>query len=1009
MIKTFATNLPLQLTSFVGRQPEMAEVKRLLCSESARLVTLMGAGGSGKTRLALQVANDLLDDFPDGVWLVELAPLSDPALVPQALASVFELRKVSEDSPIRVLTNYLRSKILLLVLDNCEHLDDACGLIADQLLRACPRLRIITTSRQALGILGETTWRVPSLTMPDVTALAKPGADWVSALTQSEAARLFVDRALAVLPTFRLTERNAGTVAQLCQRLDGLPLAIELAAARVKSLSVEEIAAHLDDCFQLLTAGNRAALPRQQTLRATIDWSYDLLTEEERRLFRRLSVFAGGWTLEAAEQVCASVGVWASLPHPETPILDLLSRLVDKSLVVAEEENGQTRYRMLETIRQYAREKLGTLGEEQDASRRHFQFVAKKAAESTRALKTPDRVAALAWLDQELDNLRAAIEWTLQSGEVNQGLQLAGGLREFWYMHGHLSEGRSWLEKLLTRASGDDRVDSVSRGDALTALSQLNYRQGNFEQARQLADQVVTIARASGAKNRIATAVGQVGLAAQELGDYAQAEACYQESVALMRELGDWRVVAIGLNNLGYLQSQRANFERAIRLLEESVAIHRRRGDRYETAYPLCNLGDIARRQGDYARAALLYDECLTVCREMKHTWGIARLLGRLGENALGQGDVPRAADLQIESLRLRHELDDREGMVCCLEGLARVALAQNQLERAARLFGTAEQWRESIRAPLAPAECVEYERNLHALRLQLDPAVFAGQWAAGRALTLAQAIEYALADARASDQRVRVVKPAEPELRIFSLGTPRVLRGARELGSADWRYSKTREMFFYLLCHPCRTKEQIGVVLWPDASDAQLRSNFRVALYHLRQALGRSEWILFENDQYAFNRDLPFWFDVEHFEQGVAEARKPAPQEQASAIQRLQSAVNLYRGEFLQGSPGEWFCQRQQELERAYLDALLLLGALLFAQAEYAQAGDAYRKAIATDKYLESAHRELMRCHARLGEHGQALKHYHELTELLREEMGASPAPETQTVFERIRQGKEI
>jgi predicted ATPase/DNA-binding SARP family transcriptional activator len=460
-----SNNLPLQLTSFVGREREMEEVKRLL--STTPLLTLTGSGGCGKTRLAVEVAADLIDEFPDGVWLVEFASLSDPSLLPQAVASSLDVREQPGRSILATLSEYLKPKRLLLVLDNCEHLIEACATLSESLLRACPKLQILATSRVALGIAGELTYRVPSLSLPDTKQIQSISA---SDLAHYEAARLFIERATFSRPTFTVTDRDAPIVAQVCHRLDGIPLAIELAAARVKVLSIDQIAHRLDNCFQLLTGGNRTALPRHQTLRATMDWSYGLLSETEQMLLRRLSVFAGGWTLSAAEAVCADTlppaphlrgelssvngglrGVRVPGIRPDE-ILDLLTQLVDKSLVLAEEQDKEARYRLLETVRQYGREKLIEAGEVEVVSKRHLDWYLSLAERSEPELRRPNQIVWFKRLEVERDNLRAALAWSLESEEVEAGLRLAGALRWFWFVRGCMSEGREWLEGMLSRS-----------------------------------------------------------------------------------------------------------------------------------------------------------------------------------------------------------------------------------------------------------------------------------------------------------------------------------------------------------------------------------------------------------------------------------------------------------------------------------------------------------------------------------------------------------------------------
>ena len=409
--------MPLELSSFVGREKELAEVKRLLL-EDARLLTLTGSGGCGKTRLALAVARELVEWFEDGVWLVELAPLADPPLVPQSVAFTLGVREQPGRSLTEALSNHLRYKKMLLVLDNCEHLVEACAELAEALLHSCPELRVLATSREALGITGEVAWPVPSLSLPDLRRLPA-----VESLPQYESARLFVERIVAVKPAFALTDQNAVAVAQICYRLDGIPLAIELAAARAKVLSVEQIADRLDDCFRLLAAGGRTAMPRHKTLRATMDWSHELLSEEEQTLFRRLSVFAGGFSIDAVE----SVGEGAGIERDE--VLGLLSHLVDKSLVLAQEQGGEARNRLLATVRQYGREKLALSGEEAEVGRRHARYFLELADGAEQALYGPDQIRWLARLETEHDNLRAALSWSIGEGEAELGVRLAGALQ----------------------------------------------------------------------------------------------------------------------------------------------------------------------------------------------------------------------------------------------------------------------------------------------------------------------------------------------------------------------------------------------------------------------------------------------------------------------------------------------------------------------------------------------------------------------------------------------------
>jgi predicted ATPase/DNA-binding XRE family transcriptional regulator len=549
--ETPPTNLPMQLTSFVGRRNELAEVLGLL--EQSRLLTLIGAGGAGKTRLALRAAGAAPDRYPDGVWLVELAPLTDAMAVPRAVAAALGIGEDSDEHPVTRLQGTVRSRALLLVLDNCEHLLDACAGLADALLRAGPRVRILATSREALGIAGESSWRVPSLALPED---APPASS--DALLSSDAVQLFVERARAALPHFALTARNAQAVAQVCRRLDGLPLAIELAAARVRGLAVEQLAARLDQRFQLLTGGSRTALARQQTLRATVDWSYGLLDPDERRLFDRLSVFAGGFTLEWAESVCAGDGL------VEDEVLDVLLRLVDKSLVAAEEgEGGELRYRLLETLRAYGQERLAAGGGTAALQARHARYYLALAERAERGMRGPGMTRWLDRLDPEYANLTAALDWSLpiarspsdiDPGDATIGLRLSGALWLFWFLRGHRWAGMQWMERALARAP----EATPARAKALRNARHLSNEVGDYGRTLALLEEGLTLSRLVDERADLAdtlceagacTRGEQVGFDIGHRGDYERGSALLAEGLALARggrPLADHVVPALG-------------------------------------------------------------------------------------------------------------------------------------------------------------------------------------------------------------------------------------------------------------------------------------------------------------------------------------------------------------------------------------------------------------------------------------------------------------------------------
>ncbi len=625
------TNLPLPLTSFVGREQAQDALRDLLAVH--RLVTLTGAGGIGKTRLAVQVGARLTPAYPHGVWLVDLAALRDPDLVLQAVAAALGVRPAPPTAPLLpALVAALQPRHLLLILDNCEHLIAACALLATQLLQTCPLLTLLTTSREALRIPGEAVWRVPPLALP-TTARPTPA----EIIAGSEAVRLFVERARAAGAGFVLTPQTAPTVAQICQRLDGLPLAIELVAALAPVLAVEQIATRLDDRFGLLSGGSRTALPRQQSLRALVDWSYHLLDEAEQVLLRRLAVFAGGWTLEAAEAVVSGEwvvvsGLWAEdtgsglLPHrsfliPPPAVLEGLAGLVHKSLVGVEMQAEAARYRLLETIRVYALEQLAASGELAEQQRRHAAYFVAMAEQAEPELRGAAQGAALDRLAGEHDNLRAALDWAQDAGDAETALRLAGALWLFWWMRGHLSEGRQRLDQAL----------------ALAASLAADPSDGQAERAARSTLQ--------------AQALNGAGSLAAGQGDYERARTCYQASLALRRDRGDRPGIATTLNNLGNVALSLGDSPQAIQLYQESLALRRDLGDGPGIATTLNSLGNVALTQGDYAQATHLYEESLALRRAAGDQQGIARALGNLGLIHLYQDDTERAAPLIEESL----------------------------------------------------------------------------------------------------------------------------------------------------------------------------------------------------------------------------------------------------------------------------------------------------------------------------------------------------------------------
>ncbi|HZT42808.1 MAG TPA: tetratricopeptide repeat protein [Chthonomonadaceae bacterium] len=671
-LQASAANLPVQRTSFIGREQEMEEVRSLL--QRTRLLTLIGAGGCGKTRLALQVAAELGEQYTEGVRLVELASLADPALVAQATASALGLREEPGKALLETLCDYLYSRRLLLLLDNCEHLLAACAELAETLLRACPDLCLLATSREALRLAGEQVYRVPSLMAPDPAHLPGEEKDLAAILLEYDACRLFLERAQLQKPDFALTTRNAPVVASVCHRLDGIPLALELAAARIGPLSVQEIHSRLDHRFRLLIGGSRTALPRHQTLQAALDWSYDLLTEPERWLLGRLSVFAGGWTLEAAEQVTG------------LDRLDLLTSLVEKSLVLAEEREGKSRYRLLETIREYAKEKLQQAGEEKPWRDRHLEFYSNLAEEATNGLKG---AAQLEWLDRleaEHDNLRAALEWSRSEADLaEKNVQLAGALWRFWEMRGHIHEGRSQLQRALEQ--GGAAEPTWARARALGGAGSLAQDQSDYEAARTLCEQSLAVSRALGDEKSLVDSLGCLGAVFIVLDDAEAARACFEECLTLSRKLGDAWSIATALLNAGLAAYALRDYKTARGLYEESLALHQELENTYGIATALGTLGNVAYIQGDYAAARRFQERSLAIRREMGDKRGIAAALNNLGITFCEQGDFETSRPLFEECLALKRELGQKYGVAGAISSLGLIAHKRGDLKTARTLY----------------------------------------------------------------------------------------------------------------------------------------------------------------------------------------------------------------------------------------------------------------------------------------------------------------------------------
>ncbi len=731
-IDTYPNNIPVQLTTFIGREHEMGEARKLL--SSGRLLTLIGPGGTGKTRLSLQLAADVLPSFADGVWVAELAPLTDPALIIQTVASVFGLREQLGMPLTGLVIDYLRAKELLLVLDNCEHLIDACAQWTDQLLHACLNVKILASSREALGISGEAVYRVPSLSLPAGSEVTR------DMLIQSESVQLFVERAIAANPKFVLTDQNTMAVAQICRRLDGIPLALELAAARLTIFSAEQIASHLDDRFRLLTGGSRTALPRQQTLRALIDWSYELLTENERTLLRRFSVFYG-WTFEAAEAVCS-----------ELDVLNLLTQLVNKSLIAVEGESGESRYRLLETVRQYARDKLLEMHESELARIAHFNYYAELVITAEKHLRSSEALLWVARLELEYDNIRAALQWGAENN-LEPMLRMIPSLEYFWNRRGYEEEARHLIIEALERANKLPLVeDNANRqrqsvlGAAWETLGMLAYNQGDNERGEKASRQAAALARQSGDNSLLALALGYQAFGIMFLGKTEGIDQLLNEGLEAARTSGNKLAMGIILSTYGqYIEVTAGDVETARRYSQEAEESLREYGDLWSMTMKMLSGGIVAKLQGDYLRARRQFSACAPVFRDLGDLHRVNMVKSEIAHLDRYDGLYDQAESVYRETIREWQRLGHRAAIAHQLECFATLAKLREEGARAATLFGAAEALREKIMIPMTEQERVEYAREVGGLKAGMDEKVFSVKWAQGRAMSMEEAIAFAI------------------------------------------------------------------------------------------------------------------------------------------------------------------------------------------------------------------------------------------------------------------------
>ncbi len=805
-------NIPVQVTSFMGRQQAFASLTQHVCH--SRLVTITGPGGNGKTRMSLQVAAYLLDQFPDGAWLVDLTNLTDGAQVLQAVAAVLKVREEPGRPLADTLCAALQNRRMLLLLDNCEHLIVHCARLASTLLIECPQVHILATSREPLGIAGETAWATPPLAVPDSDEELS-----VEAVSRCEAVRFFIDRARAVNPSFAVTMQNVAALSTVCRRLDGVPLALELAAARIRVLSVEQIAERLDDRLRLLTSGLRSTLPRHQTMRAAIDWSHDLLTLQERLLWRRLSVFAGSFSLEAAEAVCAHSGV------EPFEVLDLLAQLVDKSLVLSEEHLGEKRFRLLDTMRQYALERLREAGEEEAVSRAHLTWYVSFALQAEAELGRQDRALWLDRLALENGNLREAVKWAMEQGALDEAKRICGAIWRYWYLRGQITENLERMKWLAAAPQGTGS-DRQAHGQLLNGMGALCFYLGELREAEIAYRQSLTIFREQGNRDESARVLNNLGVGLRVEVRLDEALACLEEALILNRESGQSVRESWTLNNLGTVYYERGDLPAARRFHEQSLEIQRRLGDQAGIAMSSYYLGLISIRQRGYQAAQSQFEAAAAIARELGDRRLLALALDGLGGVAFHMGDYAACRALQRESIRIQQVLGDLVNIAGSLENFAWLLAAEGELVQAMRLAGGAAALRRRINAPLSPLRTADMEERLGPARRAMGEQEAATAMEAGSRLTLEQLLDLACTAGQAPDptHQEQPASPAESLEPGTELLTPRELQivrmsakglTTREIGERLFLSHRTIEKHEENIRHKLNVPNRSALVAW--------------------------------------------------------------------------------------------------------------------------------------------------------------------------------------------------
>jgi predicted ATPase/DNA-binding SARP family transcriptional activator len=1010
---TTPNTVPAALSTLIGRRRELTEAHDRL--RGTRLLTLTGAGGAGKTRLARELAAEIANtqppSYPGGVWWVELAPVAGGAEVPQAVAAVLHVHAGPGRELASAIGDALGARPTLLVLDNCEHVVDAVATLADRLLRAAPALSVLTTSRETLGVEGEVAWVVPPLAHP-TTLVDPPSPD---TLAGYEAVQLFVERARAAMPSFAITTRNAHAVATVCARLDGLPLALELAAASVGVIGVERLAQELDDALAVLTRGRRTALPQHQTLRALLDWSYALLDDETRMLLRRLSVFRGGFTLDAVAAVCGS----GDRPSIDT-IVEPLSRLAAQSLVDVREQAGEVRYRLLETVRQYAAALLRDTADDAHTRARHARYVADFVDAAQPALWSAARGRAVERLQHDIDDIRSALAWAAgPDGDALVATRIAAGLTWFWYSGMPWEEARRWIAEVIDAADRAGMGADDAPPSARVLLASTLYPAAGLAYFAGDPDGILVHARR--------------GLALWEQLDAERASGANDvpfEVIARGRTMAN--------EILGHAYQALGQGDAAVRSLDAALQASRDSRDTRLAAIMRMRRALVLLGERRHEEASAEFTAGADELRAVGELWFLSLCLQGLSENALATENLASASDRARESIAVLADEPDRWFISRSLDTLAAIAVASGAVRQhpsdVARLLGAAEGLRRRCGAEVMGVDRDRYVATERAARSALSSPAFADAWHAGTSLDLQGVFELAatarvLPDGAApsatrsdnwtGEYAMPIARTSEtPALRVRALGPMLLLRDGVDIDPADWQVAKVKEMLLYLLLNGPRTKEQIGLALWPDASAAQLRNHFHVTMHRLRRTLGRREWVVFAEGTTAYQLDrspgpgLVLDSDVDRI---LASAERLKNHERRGAmpttddLRRARAAFALAdRGALGEGvATGDWLVEHQDRLRESLSAGLSALAHFHAERDEHAEAADVYRALLARDPFAEGAHRGLMRAYAAAGEPARALQHYGEVAALLRRELGTAPARETTALAERLRDGR--